>query len=120
MKLTGQAKEAFEDYLEKQSIEYDPKMELYPKTFLVENFSRVPFSMQWGVYVDFFDGEGVKLSVTWLEDNYWTEVQIEQPNPFSNWIIRYEEQFETLVEARISTLERANEIYNGAKNKRDG
>lgn len=75
-------------------------------------FRHMPDNVQWGVYVDFFDSKEVKISVCWIEDSFWSEVQISQPSPFSDWVAKYEEEFKSLAEARKAAIEKANEIYN--------
>lgn len=118
MKLSGKAKEDFGNYLRKLSIEHDSDFDLYPKNMLVENFSRHPFSMQWGVYVDFFNSRDIKISMQWIEDEYCYEVAVPSKNIdeeiyiISDWWIKAEEYNKDLSTCRKAAIEKANQIYN--------
>jgi hypothetical protein len=108
MTLTGKCKEDFESYLEEldrrdiEGVYCD-----YNGTFYCYNdyhFSCLPESMQYGVYVDFFDSVGVRviISVYWEDKEYF---QVDTHN-FSEYDIN------ARPEARTAAIEKANEIYN--------
>lgn len=62
MKLTGKAKEEFEKYFEKLRITptlEDEKGNIYSGMLTLIGFYKLPPSMQWGMYVDFFNSLGV-------------------------------------------------------------
>jgi len=83
-------------------------------------FISMSFTERYGVYVDFFDSVGMKLSVCWIEptnndkSNWWGEILTKgKPNEFGfEWLIEYENTFESRPEARSATIEKAKEIYN--------
>ena len=77
-----------------------------------------PFSMQWGVYIDFFVKKDLMIEVPFYWGaNYWkieiSEREIEEGEDyFIAKLIYEEEDFESLNEAREAALEKAIEIYN--------
>jgi hypothetical protein len=116
MTLTGKCKEDFESYLEEldrrdiEGVYCD-----YNGTFYCYNdyhFSCLPESMQYGVYVDWFDSVGINvigdrsrsiLNNTSYFSNVWDVYDGESsPLDFHN----------TLAEARTAAIEKANKIYN--------
>ena len=106
MTLTGKCKEAFESYLEElnrrdiEGVYCD-----YNGTFYCYNdyhFSCLPESMQYGVYVDFFDSVGIDIEI--YTTVYGFDFMIK-----TNIFLSY---FETRAEARTAAIEKANEIYN--------
>lgn len=70
--------------------------------------SHTPFSMQWGVYVDFFDAEGIFLSASRIspDDGSFYEVKING---------RKLSTHPDLELARKSTVGKAIEIYEKTK-----
>ena len=88
MKLTGKAKEDFEKWYLKE----------YRDAWGMELlwFDTTPFSMQYGVYVDFFDFNNI-----WIQNGI-----IIANNKF------YYYGGNTRTEARQKAIEKANEIYN--------
>ena len=99
MKLIGKCKEDFDNYLFKKSI--------WKNWF----YTLIP-SMQYGVYVDFFDSVGISVSTNdWKEFNeilFLPSVKkLGEPNHFP-----LKPCYFTRSEARIKALEKANEIYN--------
>jgi hypothetical protein len=68
--LTGKAKNEFEKWLEKTNFEECPISEDYSfQPDYIGDFERLPFSMQYGVYVDFFDSVGITISCTFFTTN---------------------------------------------------
>ena len=95
MKLTGKCKEDFDNYLFKKSI--------WKNWF----YTLIP-SMQYGVYVDFFDSVDVYISLDWYKSgNTGTEYFETDINNYID-----SERFKTRPEARVNSIEKANEIYN--------
>lgn len=101
--LTGKCKEDFEKWLitEKPLDAHVEPTSLY----------YLPFSMQYGVYVDFFDSVNVEL-VVYVEvfddrEFYWTVIEDGKDN-VDGWA-------DTRTEARKKAIKKANEIYNKQK-----
>lgn len=107
--LTGKCKEAFEKwYL--QTIE--PKignLELLSKTV---KFYLLPTSMQYGVYVDFFDSVNSNISMQFNEKSKTWSWFISKVNSNSLW---NDYGIKTRHEARTKSTEKANEIFNNGK-----
>ena len=96
MKLTGKCKEDFEKFR-------ISKKDSYLKHCF---FDELEPSMQYGVYVDFFDSVGVNISeslVFTLERHGYS---------FSIELYSDYEIYKTRPEARTSAIQKANEIYN--------
>lgn len=68
-------------------------------------FDKFPKSMQYGVYVDFFDSVGVSISIEGIENIFCYEINTK--NGFAN-----DFNFKTRQETRAKAIEKANEIYN--------
>lgn len=116
MELTGKCKDAFNDYL--QQID----KEIFSLSFVGGNyigsgitvsnvFMEIPFSMQYGVYVDFFDENGLYINIrseSVTEAPYWTFTidfnGLGHEGDNSEYL---EHQ-----EARIEAIKKANEIFN--------
>ena len=64
MKLTGQCKEDFEKWRSEKYQECDLELshDIFPFNWLL--FNTVPFEMQYGVLVDFFDSVGLNIYVS--------------------------------------------------------
>lgn len=88
MKLTGKCKEAFEKWNSENNY----------GAYKFEDFNE---SMQYGVYVDFFDSVNVRTPETTKGyDCFFI-------NEFGNML-----QFKTRPEARKAAIQKANEIFN--------
>ena len=94
MKLTGKCKEDFEKWLY-CGTPYSYFLELTP-------------SMQYGVYVDFFDSVRISLMVYTYDDEKWY-VNLLKNN---RYLIIGKEMYKTRQEARTQAIKKANEIYN--------
>jgi len=70
-------------------------------------FRSLPSSMQWGVYVDFFNSVGIYILVgnEFKDNNYYTVWYEELKNIEGSYI-------KTLQEAREQALEKAIDLYN--------
>ncbi len=110
MKLTEKCKEDFKKFL----ISVFPEMgikntnwsKLVYKWFIIQNLS-----MQYGVYVDFFDSFDIEIEMqidNFLDTGKWYRCNI-------NGFDYYEK---TRPEARIKAIEKANEIYNKSKHEK--
>jgi hypothetical protein len=110
MELTGKCKEEFEKWVKTKnySICHDVcerQMNIVPLGDMIEQLAE---SMQYGVYVDFFDSVGSYISVSGLvlSKTYICDISV-----ISN-VEHYYDGFSTRPEARTKAIEKANEIYN--------
>ena len=103
MKLTGKAKEEFEKWF----------VESYKNEI---NYGRVPMpstldryipSMQYGVYVDFFDSVGVEVDITPQRKFYEYQVSWSDSDYKYDRTSKKDRQ-----EAREQAIKKANEIFN--------
>ena len=101
MKLTGKCKEDFENWYRKQT----PEMGYW---YSILNFNNLPFSMKYGVYVDFFDSVGLIVEAQRCLNGYKYYVT-STPKYFQAF------EYKTRQEAREKAIEKANEIYNNDK-----
>jgi hypothetical protein len=95
MKLTGKCREDFEKWYilnrQNQRLDIDGCYTHYT-LFAIE-----PFTMQYGVYVDFFDSVGINITIT-------RKAWVVTPNQNG--------YCDSRSEARTAAIEKANEIYN--------
>jgi len=104
MELTEKCKEDFEAwYLKTIEIKIG-NIELLSKTV---KFYLLPPSMQYGVYVDFFDSVGIYIEASHLNTTGKYGVGISDKDGYLLTI-----KTETRHEARQKAIEKANEIYN--------
>jgi hypothetical protein len=104
MKLIGKCRKEFENYLE-------AKMPPYIKSIDIDmsfNFYRYPESMQYGVYVDFFDNVGIEIY------NLKTISELLDKN---NKKCYYIEELKSRAESRTAAIKKANELRNQQLNK---
>lgn len=113
MKLTGKCAEAFEKWLidnyrkagcRKGSIHIG---EIKIRTDL---FYEIPFSMQYGVLVDFFDSVGHRIEITQHGNEHgdlWWCYYFDKGEDM--------EEYKTRHEARTEAIKAANEIFNEKK-----
>jgi len=103
MILTDKAKEDFEKWFV-ESVFLNQFM-WDGITAPVEHFNESHTSMQYGVYVDWFDSVGmdIEICVTVAGHEYYFMIDDDSDNPIMN---------ETRHEARTKAIEKANEIYN--------
>lgn len=86
----------------------------YPHYFYWSNFSAMPDSMKWGVYVDFFDSVGIVVSV-FSEAEYpdvYFDYRIHEKKEASIWGRATIAGFKTRSEASKAALEKTIELYN--------
>ena len=100
MVLSGKCKKAFEKYLiekwKKDSTSY----------YNIEHFKLLPFPMQYGVYVDFFDSLGIYIEIMNYINLSW-QWSVEADN-----ISEYDTDCKTRSDARTEGIKKANEIHN--------
>jgi len=100
--LKGQAREDFEkwfiSYIDKQLAHN--RDEWNEGEELLSNFYELPFSMQYGVLVDWFDSVGIDFGRN-LDGGYWVYCRLTF------------ETFENLT--KLEQFEQANKIYNDRK-----
>jgi hypothetical protein len=105
--LTGKAKEDFEKWLHKENqIKFDNFYTVYN----IEFFKELPFSMQYGVIVDWFDSVGIEIHIKPIAVGYEFILKYEKKN-VDWWVFE-----KTRNEARIKAIEKACEIYNSKQN----
>jgi hypothetical protein len=104
--LTGKAKEDFEKWYDSNKAN-----ESAGSVTINSFYSQLPPSMQYGVYVDFFDEKGVFIEIQ-KEWNFWEYFVNCYPYGY------YESDLnscKTIAEARQKAVEKANKIYNKQK-----
>ena len=108
MELTGQCKEAFEKWF------IDKELQLYIIEDLhcaMVDFYKMYPSMQYGVYVDFFDSVGIYIDVVVIVCGF--ELSIWKRNIEKDvYCVSRLVDSKTRHEARAKAIETANEIYN--------
>ncbi len=105
--LTGKTKE---DFIEWFRENINQTLDLT----IIEDFYLYPFSMQWGVFVDFFDNK--KIYINDEHNRYGNTYQ---------FFIDLEIETQDIIgvgyldrnESRKSAIKKANKIYNQARNK---
>lgn len=111
MKLTGKAEEAFKKWF---LIESDNTLNLIerscidPTESITGWFSNLLESMKFGVYVDFFDSVGIKVTIEIGYSGYLFNYRISMEN-FND---EFDNEFETRHEARRVAIKKANKILN--------
>ena len=111
MKLTGQAKEKFEEwFIHKSDIPqcYDDCFVEFES--VLDTFYNLPESMQWGVYQDFADSLGYDLKLTF-------NVSLQEYFAYLNKKLSYDDllvwsKHKTRQEARNAAIEKLNQIIN--------
>jgi len=99
MQLTGRCKEEFEKWL-------DDNYNAYEFYNCMGWFEHIP-SMQYGVYVDFFDSVGYELEIFKTDElDFNVFVSVGKAIGESGFLVS------TRQEARTKAIEKANEIYN--------
>jgi len=104
MRLTGKCKEDFEKWFDRNGDYFNyPIIEVYQEEIdLGIAYYTFPLSMQYGVYVDFFESEDIRINIHSEIDYIQTYVN---DNDLGN-------HFQFIKEARIEAIKTANEIYN--------
>ncbi len=112
--IKGQARKDFEKWLsdvfdlDENSIEVDCSYEGTVDVYVSEHFEILPFSMQYGVLVDWFDSVGIEI-----------EIQIDHFEVGATYFLinnRHQSPiFFTRNDTRQKAIEQANKIYNDRK-----
>jgi hypothetical protein len=108
MELTGKCKEEFEKWFTNSDNHkgFDAEQIALDRKYRLKVFYQLYPSMQYGVYVDFFDSVDLNINVIcYCNGDEW-QFDIEQRQEFYNTKSR--------PEARVLAIEKANEIYNNA------
>ena len=103
MKLTGKCKTAFKIwFIENITLK---SSEIIYESFILSDFYNLTPSMQYGVYVDWFDSTGmdIEIAVTPSFREYYCMINDDADDP---------DLFKTRHEARTKAISKANEIYN--------
>ena len=95
MELKGQCKKDFEKWFESDS-------KLKP---MITIFDRLPPSMQYGVYVDYFDSVGVDIEFSRMYDDFMVVIN---HKTYGKWL-------KTRHEARTEAIQKADQIHNERK-----
>lgn len=74
----------------------------YEYSYDCRDFYKFPFSMQWGIYLEFFDSIGQQIEITHYRKQYLAELM------FDNWA----EYFDSRQEAQTEAIKKAFEILN--------
>ena len=107
--LTGKCKEEFEKWLENQNFEECNISDEYSfQPNYIGDFERLPFSMQYGVYVDFFDSVDIKIIIGTGFSGYLFNYRLS----ITGMQDEFDNEIEARTEARQKAIEKANEIYN--------
>ena len=108
MELTGECAKAFERWYRNPLGTDEPRWTNWNGTDLysIETFHRLDESMQYGVYVDFFDSVGIECIAYKRRESYSFEAGLHFDK---NTTIGYRD---TLHEARTAAIDKANEIFN--------
>ena len=102
--LTGKCKEDFElSYSTQNPFNNAPSLDV---------FYSLPFSMQYGVYVDFFDSVNILMDIICIADGYECSIWKREANGDVGSIESKSFDSKTLNGARKKAIEKANEIYN--------
>ena len=106
--LTGKCKEDFDNWLETQDYDECNISDDYSfQPNYIGDFDNLPFSMQLGVYIDFFDSFDIVIELQQYQD-------LGQASP--EWAVKIEREWfgnmKTRGEARKRAMEMANELYN--------
>lgn len=109
MIISGKCKEDFETWYKSKKYKLSHYREEYSGDGLC--FLDLNLSMQFGVFVDFFDTVGIPININrYSERNDWQWDITTKPNIIDA---------NSRPEARKASLEKANEIYNAKKNKHE-
>ena len=109
MRLTGKCKEDFCYWWVGNPKKIKGVSEAY---YNGEKFESLPYSMQYGVYLDFFDSVGIRIVIdidfeNEVYDKFALYIEYKKHSFCS-----YGMNFKTRQEARTEGIEKANEIYN--------
>ena len=120
MKLTGKCEEDFEKWcLSNDNINEDYYVESYTKftEYRCIDFEELPKSMQYGVYVDFFDSVGLELVVHRSKTKYVSSVYyLIKPHLQEDEEVKCNKKgYSDRQQAREQAILKANEIYNESK-----
>ncbi len=102
MELTGKCKEEFEKWFKEEHVKWMSSTHYF--------YNALSSSMQYGVYVDFFDSVGIDIEI-WIECSYKPKYTLD----FYAVLINDEPRtgsFSTRHEARTAAIEKANELFN--------
>jgi hypothetical protein len=106
--LKGQAKKDFEKWLNKNHCEYESNDNyfwvLYAGDGMYIDFYELPFSMKYGVLVDWFDSVGICIEVCRFVPSGSYYFMVNDSEDYT--------PFETRTQARQKAIEQANKIYN--------
>lgn len=101
--LTDKTKQEFEDYVN-STIRISHNISCNEIELLgEENFYELPFSMQWGVYLEYFDSVGLNPNIYRYSENKWEAYQFDLSDG---------EFYQTMKKAQQEALKKACEIRN--------
>ena len=109
MKLTGKCKDDFEKYMYGRKVVSLTRQDfISKKVYTITHFYNLPESMQYGVYVDFFDSVDMDIVIERRRNDLFLFV-IYLQYQYGSGIIPDKQK---RPEARARAIEKANEIYN--------
>jgi len=94
--LTGKCKEAFEKWysIGLRSMNYTA-------------FEIQPFSMQWGVYLEFFDSVGIQIDIDIYLESFKCFLHTKEKTDANGY-----RHFDTRQQAQTEAITKANELFN--------
>ena len=107
MRLTGKCKVDFEKWFLKDV----DTIENYDQ-YVLRSFLSKGLSMQYGVYIDFFDSVGIRLIIDMDFENEVYDKFALYIEYKKHCFCNYGMNFKTRQEARTEGVKKANEIYN--------
>ena len=122
MELTGKCKEEFEKWFTNSDNHkgFDAEQIALDRKYRLKVFYQLYPSMQYGVYVDFFDSVGIFIEITPYFDSV-TEVMLWfftlENKKCIHLNSHLENKAKTRSEARLLAIEKANELHNEFLNK---
>ena len=109
MELTGKCKEEFEKY---RCLHYhETENEASHSGEIIWNY--VSDSMQYGVYVDYFDSVDIRITINAGRSHFWADIYIDLSKDLS-WDSK---MIDTRKETKDLAIEKANELRNEVLNK---
>lgn len=110
--LTGKCKENFEKWLFKGDNNYGNII----GAVLLEDFYSNGLSMQYGVYVDFFDSVGIEIEIDIINTTHYGVTIMQQENGVYSDEYEYISEIKNRQEAWEEAIKRANILYNDKRN----
>jgi hypothetical protein len=111
--MKGKAKEQFEEWYN-ENYEF-VEMPSIDDSFCINTFYELPEAMQWGVYQDFADSIGVRITIAVFYDQMLKYTRGYELRVNDELVFDSGDVFETRQEARNAAIEKLNELINQNK-----